>query len=167
MDKGIIENKNKALDDFVKHIKNVEEAYWKKFKVFKRWQEGMYKKFEATGIVELFTGFRCKGYLGRNEIVNYSFQGTAFHCLLWSLTQINAELAERKMESKVIAQIHDNGILDCPPDECDEVQALCTEIATQRIKKEFPWLIVPLSIEWESTMVDGSWYSKKEIEEED
>ena len=160
--KGIIENKNKPLDDFIKHVKEVEEAYWRKFKVFKRWQEGMYRKFEETGIVELFTGFRCKGYLGRNEIVNYSFQGTAFHCLLWSLIQINAELAERKMESKVIAQIHDNGILDCPPDECGEVQALCTEIATQRIKQEFPWLIVPLSIEWETTVADGSWYSKKE-----
>lgn len=160
---GVIEKKNKALDDFTHHIKNVEKAYWKKFKVFKKWQDGMYKKYEATGIVELLTGFRCKGFLGRNEIVNYSFQGTAFHCLLWSLIHINAELKERKMESKINIQIHDNGVIDSPPDECDEVQALCTEIATQRIKKEFPWLIVPLSIEWESTGIDESWFLKKDI----
>jgi len=144
----------------------VEKDYWKKFNVFKKWQEEWYRRYEKTGYIELLTGFRCSGYLGRNELVNYPFQGTAFHCLLWSLIQINAEFRERKMESKVIAQIHDNGILDCPPDEKEDVISLCTEIATQRLREQYPWIIVPLAIEWESTEVDGSWYSKSDIKED-
>jgi DNA polymerase I-like protein with 3'-5' exonuclease and polymerase domains len=71
------------------------------------------------------------------------------------------------MRSRVIAQIHDNAILDCDPDETKEVKDLCTEIATIRLREEFPWIIVPLIIEWESTEIDGSWYAKSEILEED
>lgn len=165
-DIGIIKRRAEALDFFTAHIKNVEEAYWKKFNVFKKWQEEHYKAYEKNGYIELLTGFRCSGYMGRNELVNYLFQGTAFHWLLWSLIEINAEFHERKMESKVIAQIHDNAIIDSPPDEKEEVVTLCTEIATKRIRQFYPWIIVPLAIEWEETEIDGSWYAKKDLTED-
>ena len=167
LNKGMYEKRKEAEDYFIRHVKGVEEKYWKKFHVFKEWQEEWYKRYEKTGYVELLTGFRCQGYLGRNELVNYPFQGTAFHCLLWSVIQINAELRYNKMRSKVVAQIHDNAIIDTDPDEAKEVQELCTEIATKRIREEFPWIIVPLVIEWESTEVDQPWYSKVEMKEED
>jgi len=164
---GIITKVGKAEEQFIEHVRDVEKDYWKKFNVFKKWQEEHYRRYEKTGYVELLTGFRCSGYLGRNELVNYPFQGTAFHCLLWSLIQINAEFRERKMESKVVIQIYDNAVLDSPPDEREDVIGLCTEIATQRIREQYPWIIVPLSIEWESTEVNGSWYGKKDITEGD
>ena len=112
------------------------------------------------------SGFRCKGYIGRNEIVNYRFQGSAFHCLLWSLTQINAEFHERKMNSKVIGQIHDCCLIDTAPGEEKEVKELSTEIATVRIREHFDWINVPLTIEWEQTEKDKSWYSKIETRED-
>lgn len=164
---GLIENRREAEDSFINHVKKIEKKYWNKFKVFKEWQERWYKSYERTGVVELLTGFRCKGYLGRNELVNYPFQGTAFHCLLWSVIQINAEFRERKMKSKVIAQIHDSTVLDCDPDEVKEVKELCTEIATERIRDEYKWIIVPLVIEWEETGVNQSWYSKSAMKEEE
>jgi DNA polymerase I-like protein with 3'-5' exonuclease and polymerase domains len=160
---GLIKKRKEAEDIFIRHVKDVEKAYWKKFHVFKDWQEELYKKYERDGTIELFTGFRCKGYLGRNELVNYLFQGTAFHCLLWSVIQINAELCERDMRSRIIAQIHDNAILDCPPEETKAVYDLSTEIATSRIRIAYPWIKVPLLIDWEETGIDESWYSKKEI----
>lgn len=165
-DVGVIRRKQFALDEFSDHVKKVETAYWKKFKVFKQWQDEQYTLYEKTGIIELLSGFRCRGYSGRNEIVNYRFQGSAFHCLLWSLTQINAELHERKMNTKIIGQIHDCCLLDVDPNEEKEIKILCTEIATKRIREYFEWIIVPLAIEWEETEIDKSWYSKKEIREE-
>ena len=165
--KGLFDKLSEAEDYFIRHVKKVEKAYWEKFHVFKEWQEDWYKSYEKTGYVEYLTGFRAKGYLGRNEIVNYPFQGTAFHCLLWSVIQINAELRLNKMRSRVIAQIHDNAILDCDPDEAKEVKDLCTEVSTIRLREEFPWIIVPLTIEWEETEIDGSWYAKTEMKEED
>ena len=164
---GVVKSKGTALESFINHVKKVEKDYWYKFKVFKRWQEGRYRHFEKTGIVELLSGFRCQGYLGRNEIINYAFQGTAFHCLLWSLTQINGEFKDRKMDSKIIGQIHDCAVIDCAPGEEDEVRKLCTEISTERIKEQFTWLNVPLAIEWEGTETDGNWYLKNGIKEED
>jgi len=165
-DVGIVTKVGKAEEQFVEHVRGVEKDYWKKFNVFKKWQEEHYRRYEKNGYIELFTGFRCSGYLGRNELVNYLFQGTAFHWLLWSVIQINAEFRDRKMESKVIAQIHDNAILDCPPDEKEDVISLCTEIATQRLREQYPWIIVPLAIEWEVTEVDASWYSKADYKED-
>ncbi len=165
---GVIAERGNPVDSFTNHLKKVEEKYWKKFKVFKEWQENWYKNYEKTGVVELLTGFRCSGYMGRNELINYPFQGTAFHCLLWSLIQINAYFCENKMESKVIAQIHDNGIIDCCPDEQKEVKEICTQIATKDIRDHFKWINVPLEVEWESGKINESWYSKnEEVKEEE
>jgi DNA polymerase-1 len=164
---GKVSTEASAAEYFINHVKRVEETYWKKFKVFKEWQDDQYRHFEETGIVELLTGFQCKGYLGRNEIVNYAFQGSAFHCLLWSLTQINAELQEREMRSKVVGQVHDCCVIDTHPDEEKLVKSLCNEIATKRIREHFKWINVPLIIEWESTGIDECWYSKTDIKEDD
>lgn len=166
-ERKIIKNRAKALDDFTNHVKKVEDAYWKKLKVFKQWQDDMYRLYEKDGTVELLSGFRCKGYIGRNEIVNYRFQGSAFHCLLWSLSQINAEFKENKMDSKVVGQIHDCCLVDTHPDEEKEVKSISTEIATLRIREYFKWINVPLIIEWEETEIDKSWYSKKETRDND
>ena len=156
-----------VLDYFINHVKKVEDAYWKKFKVFKQWQDAQYKFYEETGLVKLLSGFECKGYLGRNEIVNYAFQGTAFHCLLWSLIQINGEFKARGMLSKIIGQIHDCCVIDTHPKEEKLVRQIASEIATKRIKEHFKWIIVPLIIEWENTEIDQCWYSKIETREEE
>jgi len=163
---GVLSTKGKPDIEFIQHVKNVETAYWKKFNVFKEWQTGWYDKYEKKGYVELLTGFRCSGYMGRNAIVNYAFQGSAFHCLLWSLTQLNAEFIQRRMKSKVIGQIHDCCIIDCHPDEKEFVIKLGTEIATERILEHFKWINVPIPIEWEATNIDESWYGKSEIKED-
>lgn len=161
---GIIK-RNPELD-FINHVKEVESDYWKKFNVFKKWQTNWYRKYEKKGYVELLTGFRCSGYMGKNAIVNYAFQGTAFHCLLWSLTQIVAEFRERRMKSRVIGQIHDCCIIDCHPDELEFVIDLATEIATERILDNFKWINVPIPVEWETTNINESWYGKSELKED-
>jgi len=165
IDVGVLSNRGNHEESFRNHVKKVEEDYWKKFNVFKYWQESWYNQYEKTGIVELKTGFRCKGYLSRNAIVNYAFQGTAFHCLLWSLIQIASIIREEKLQSKVIGQIHDCCILDMHPSEYDYLISLCTEIATKELRERFPWINIPLAIEWEKTEVDSPWYMKEEFKE--
>lgn len=155
------------LKDFTEHLKGVEKAYWEKFHVFKEWQEEWYRNFEQTGRIRMHTGFECSGYLGRNELVNYTFQGTAFHCLLWSANQINQWLIETGKKSKIVGQIHDCLLFDCYPPERDEIREMSEIISTQNIRKDWPWIIVPLVIEWEETEIDGSWYSKHEIKEDE
>jgi len=44
----------------------------------------------------MFTGFRCGGSVMReNECINAPFQGTAFHCMLWTLIQLDQYQQER------------------------------------------------------------------------
>jgi uracil-DNA glycosylase family 4 len=162
---GILSRRGNPEEDFIDHVKNVERKYWEKFNVFKEWQENWYKKYEKTGYVELKTGFRCQGFLSRNAIVNYAFQGTAFHCLLWSLTQIAGVLREEKLRTKVIGQIHDCCILDNHPDEYDYLVPVCNEIATIEVRNRFDWINIPLAVEWEQTGIDQPWYLKEEFKE--
>ena len=162
---GVCSRRGNPEEDFINHVKHVEQDYWKKFNVFKNWQENWYKTYEKTGFVELKTGFRCQGYLSRNAIVNYAFQGTAFHCLLWALTQIAGIIKDEGLKSKVIGQIHDCCILDLVPEEESYLVPICNQVATIEVREQFPWINIPLSVEWEQTKIDEPWYLKEEVKE--
>lgn len=159
---GILKN---ATDykGFEKHVKTVEEEFWERFKKLRSWQERSWKKYERTGVIELPTGFICKGYMSRNKIVNSPIQGSAFHCLLYSLIHIHKEINRREMKSKIIGQIHDNLVMDCVPSEKEELMEFATKIATDTICKDWKWIIVPLMVSWEGTEVNQSWYYQTKV----
>jgi DNA polymerase I-like protein with 3'-5' exonuclease and polymerase domains len=136
---------------------------WKKFHVFKDWQQEVIDFYRRRGYVELPMGFRRSGYLTINEIINTPIQGTAFHCLLWSYIQISKLLRERGLRSRIRFQVHDSLIINLYPEESEEVRALVRGVMCSRIRKELDFIIVPLDIEEEITPVNGSWYEKKAI----
>jgi DNA polymerase I-like protein with 3'-5' exonuclease and polymerase domains len=91
-------------------------------------------------------------------------QGVAFHCLLWSIIQIDKHLAENGFRTKIVGQIHDSCIFDNDPEEQKDVIDITEYYATKAIKEAFPFLIVPLQLEWEATEVDKPWYTKRGIQ---
>lgn len=148
-------------DDFEDHVKNVETTFWEKFSIYAEWKEKVIKEYQKKGYVEMFFGHRRTGYLTNNMILNSAIQGTAFHCLLWSFIQLDREFEKRKSKTKLIAEIHDENILDlCPPEE-KEILSLVKYIMTKKIREKHDWIIVPLEIEVEITDIDGSWYNKE------
>ncbi|MFA5397576.1 MAG: DNA polymerase [Methanogenium sp.] len=165
-EKGIIKRSasKMPIDFFIDHVKTVEEKFWKKFKVTKQWQEKVIEKYAEKGYFEMFTGFREEGYLSRNDLINWRVQGVAFHCLLWSIIQIDKHLAENGFRTKIVGQIHDSCIFDNDPEEQKDVIDITEYYATKAIKEAFPFLIVPLQLEWEATEVDKPWYTKKGIQ---
>lgn len=150
-------------EKFEAHVKDVEEDFWGRFKKLRQWQERLWGFYERNGYIELATGFTCRGYMSRNKIANSPIQGPAFHCLLYSLIHIHNELLRREMKTKIINQIHDNLITDCCPDEKEEFMLFSEQIATQQIRKDWKWIIVPLIIAWEETDVDCSWYTQEKV----
>jgi uracil-DNA glycosylase family 4 len=148
----------KTYPDFLAHCERDEIKFWKKFAVVKQWHNSLERDYMEKGCVEYVTGFQSEGYLSRNDLFNYPIQGPAFHCLLWSLIELNKELQGRK--TKIIGQIHDSIVFDLYPPEKDLVLNLCTGIMTRRIKRKWPWLIVPLLVEFEITDIDKPWYTK-------
>jgi len=155
----------KSLDDFIDHVEIVEKAFYKKFSLIKEWNEENTNFYNRKGYIQFLFGHRRSGYLSRNALSNYPIQGAAFHCLLWSLIQLQKLSKKEGWKTKIIGQIHDSIVFDLHPDEQDHVIKMAKKIMTMDIRKEFDFLIVPLEVEVEITDVNGSWYSKKKLKE--
>jgi DNA polymerase I-like protein with 3'-5' exonuclease and polymerase domains len=162
-DKGVIYSLASAEQDFEDHVKKVEKKFWDRFKGVKAWQEKMFKSYLEKGYIEQLFGFRTGGWLSKNDICNYNVQGTAFHCLVWAVNRLRLEMRERAMRSMIVGQIHDCCLSDNVPSESQAWYNLSHRIATKDIRDEFPWIIVPLDVEFERTEIDQPWSTKKEF----
>ncbi len=151
---------------FEKHIQQIEQRFWKKkFPTYAKWKKEWYYKYLDKGYMLTKTGFICQGFMSRNEIISYPIQGSAFHCLLWSLIKLvmKGELKKRKMKSLVVAQIHDSVLGDVPPEELDDYLVLVNNVTTKLLRKAWKWINVPLGVEAEVCPVGGSWFDKEEM----
>lgn len=156
--KGIL-----RFSDFEDHIRKVEDDFWGvKFKVYSEWKEEWVAQYRKRGYFDTLTGFRCQGWMKKNEVINYPIQGSAFHCLLWSFIHLDKMMRRRKMKSVLIGQIHDSILADVLEEEMEEFVELLKEIAVKRITEVWDWIILPLEIEVEASPVNGSWFEKKE-----
>lgn len=150
--------------DFEKHLQDVEYDFWNnRFKVYSQWKVDTWEEYLNTLEIKLLTGFTCKGYMKKNDVLNYQIQGTSFHFLLWSLIRIQDHLVKNKFESEIIGQIHDSAIIDTVPEEEQEIIKVAKKIMCEDIRKYWDWIIVPLDIEVEATKINGNWAEKEEI----
>lgn len=153
------------LAKFKDHIKDVERWFWyEQFPVYTAWKKRWYKSYLKQGWFDTITDFRCSGPMRRNEVINYPVQGSAFHCLLWSLTQIHQWLTVNEMETKIIGQIHDSIVFSFHPDEIDKVLEKVRRVMCEDIRKHWPWITVPLEIEVELAPAGKSWNDKVKVE---
>lgn len=147
---------------FEKHIQQVENRFWnERFPKYKQWREWIWAKYQEQGWIKTKTGFVVQGVLKRNEVINLPVQGSAFHCLLWSLIQMQRWLSGSRLETLIIGQIHDSMLLDVPKHELSDVLGMAREIMCERIRQEWIWIITPLDVEAEGS--DVNWYEKKAI----
>jgi len=151
--KGIMD-----LDDFTAHIEDVEKIFWgERFPQYSAWKRKTYNQYKKTGYVDLYTGFRCYGPMKYTEATNYPIQGSAFHCLLYTLINTQKKIAEISGRSCIIGQIHDAIVADIHPEDEETASAIIEEWGTRRIREEWDWINVPLVIEKEVSPVDGCW----------
>lgn len=161
----LLYKKDRIVDctGFYRHVAKVENKFWnEKFRVYNEWKKRTWEEYQEKGYLVFFTGFICKGHLKKNEVLNHRIQGTAFHLLLWSLIKINRYLKKYKFDTTINLQIYDSLVFDMVPDERKELFPIIRKVMTEDIRKEFPWIIVPLDIEAEISKKNGNWY---EIEE--
>jgi DNA polymerase-1 len=149
---------------FEKLIYEVEQDFWtNRFFEYAEWKRKWYSDYQSRGYIDTLTGFRQEGIFKRNEIINYPIQGSAFHCLLWSLIQlVKTELRKYKLKSKIIGQIHDSIVGDVPNGELRDYIQLLQEVMVDKLRKHWKWIIVPLTVEFEVAPKGKSWFEKKE-----
>jgi DNA polymerase-1 len=151
----------KTYQQFEDHIKKVEDRFWgSRFKEYAQWKEDWYSRYLNCGYFDLKTGFRISGEIKRNDVINYPVQGSAFHCLLWSVIQLHKYLEDKS--SMIIGQIHDSIVLDVDPDELQDLLDHMDYLMCRKLQNEWTWINVPLETEVEVTEIDESWDTKKE-----
>lgn len=147
---------------FINHLKNVEDDFWNvRYKKYTKWKDKNWEKYQRRGYVDLKTGFRCTGQMSRNEVNNYPFQGSAFHCLLYTFNETDQFLLDSGLDSVIVSQVHDEITLDVDPPELALVGNTVAEIATVRLPEAWTWIDVPLEVEAEKCEIDEPWSEKK------
>jgi hypothetical protein len=150
------------LAQFIDHVKHVEAWFWKEFAGLREWQERMVSVYQQRGWVEMPFGYRRTDLLNNNKIFNTAIQGTAFHLLLWSYTQLH-HYCKTQWRTDMLGQIHDEILYDLDDSELQEVLNTTEWVMTQLVQERHPWVNVPLAVEPEVTEVDAGWYYKKEM----
>jgi len=146
-------------------VRQVEEDFWnRRFKVYTRWKNKVWADYQKTAEMLTYTGFRIAGPMRRNQVLNFPIQGSAFHCLLWSLIKVQKWLNKNKMKTLLTCQIHDSLIADSPEDEIQDYLGKLKEIITVDLPKVWDWIVVPLIVEAETTAINGNWYEKQGIQ---
>ena len=143
-------------------VQKAEQEFWKKYRGVKKFQEQLIEFYKKNGYVEMFHGFRRRGFLTKNEIVNTPIQGTAFHLLLWACWKLNEIGKEEKWKAKLIGQIHDSMLINSPPNETSHVVEITKRVMTKDILVDHPWIIIPLISDISITGIDEPWHLKKD-----
>jgi len=158
----LLAHKITSLNKFTDHIQKIEKDFWyDRFPVYRKWKERQWIKYQRLGYTESLTGFIFQGVMGKNDVINYPIQGAAFHCLLWSLIQVDQYLSNKN--TAIIGQIHDSGVFDVHPDEFEEVTRTIKQTTCYDLSKAWDWIIVPMEIEIEAAQIDESWAEIKSI----
>lgn len=145
------------------HLKEVEKDFWQnRFGEYAQWKRDWWGAYQENGYFDLLSGFRIFGLYDRKQVCNYPIQGSAFHCLLWCLCQIARKLRKYKMKSMVVGQIHDSLLGDIPTRELQNYMEIAEHVVRDLLPKHFPWIIVPLEIEFELVGPNSNWFRKRE-----
>ena len=147
-----------SVDPFLKHVQVVEKRFWsERYKAYGKWKESAWKSFQRTGLIKFPTGFEATGDLSPNEVNNTPIQGSAFHCLLWSLIHLDRIMMKERWKTRIVGQIHDAILLDVNPYELEHVAKTVKEVMVDRLTEAWDWITVPLEVEAEVFPVDGCW----------
>jgi DNA polymerase-1 len=90
---------------------------------------------------------------GESIALNTPIQGTSADIIKKAMVEIANELKKRNLSAKMIVQVHDELVFDCPKDEFDELKELIREVMENTYT-----LNVPLKVDIE---YGDDWYQAK------
>ncbi|GAB4505576.1 MAG: DNA polymerase I [Anaerolineales bacterium] len=130
------------------------QTYFHQFPGVKKYLDGIRKQAAAQGYVETLLGRRRYFPLLKNptnvnlknreerEAINAPIQGTAADIMKIAMLRIPPALAQAGLHGKMLLQVHDEVVLECPQDELGET----VRVVRQAMETAYP-LDIPLSTE--------------------
>ena len=118
----------------------------------------MIENAKMNGYVETFFGRRIpiKGINSKNfqersfaerQSINAPIQGSAADIIKRAMIKINNVFQEKSIESKMLLQVHDELVFECPKDEINDVSKLIKKEMEQANLPLFP-LNVPIVVDF-------------------
>lgn len=147
---------------FAHHLGQIERDFWgNRFRVFGEWRREEYRRYLERGYFTSPTGMVWRGVYRKNQVLNFGTQCSVFNCLLNALVRLHKWLVHTRKRSLVVNQIHDSMLLECPPEELDEVVGTAVRMMTEDVPLEWDWICVPLGAEVEVCPQGGCWRDKE------
>ena len=140
------------------------QTYYEKNPGVKTYMEGVVKECEEKGYVTTICGRRrdipevhsanhAVREFGKRAAMNAPIQGSAADLIKIAMLNISKTMAERKVQSRMILQVHDELIFNVPVEEVEMMKTLVIEGMTKAMK-----LDVPLTVECNT---GENWYEAK------
>jgi len=132
-----------------KKAKDYIEKYFQHYPKIKEYMDNTVKKCKETGYVETLWGrrryvpeiksnnFNVRQF-GERVAMNAPIQGTAADIIKIAMIHVQKELEERKLESKLIIQVHDELLLETKLEEVEQVKELLVRNMENVIKMSVP-----------------------------
>ena len=129
------------------------EAYLEKYHGVREYMKTVVEKAKADGYVATLygrrrelpelksTNFNTRSF-GERVALNMPIQGTAADIMKLAMVAVHHRLAAEGLRSRLILQVHDELIAECPMDEAERVRAILTEEMENAAH-----LSVPLTVE--------------------
>ena len=133
--------------------------FWRIFSGVKQWQEDLIARYNKEGFVERFGGWKRRGPLTTNMIINTPIQGSCSDIVVDSMNRLS-ELEVDPEEgdwNQAVMNIHDD--LEFYLFE-DELEIRLEEILDLMLFPPFDWINVPLSAE---VSIGDNWGALEEI----
>ncbi|MEO9254548.1 MAG: DNA polymerase I, partial [Tepidiformaceae bacterium] len=124
-------------------------GYYANFPGIADWQKKTLAFTHETGYAETLygrrrylpairsTNFQVRSSAER-EAINMPIQGTAADIIKDAMITVDAELTERKLQSRMILQVHDELIFECPTDEVEAIREMATRIMPKSLVMKVP-----------------------------
>ena len=122
----------------VAEAKAYMEAYFARFPGVKHYMESVVEKAKAEGFVETLwhrrralpeikaSNFNTRSF-GERVALNMPIQGTAADIIKLAMVRVHRRLKGENLAARLIMQVHDELIVECPESEAEHVKALLTE----------------------------------------
>lgn len=152
----------KNYKQFVDHVQKTENRFWnERYTVYRDWKKNNVKQYLKKGFLKTLTGFTCSGLLSANDINNYPIQSIAFHSLLRCFIEVSKRL-QKSFKTRLFGQIHDEMVANLIPSEKEDVMEMIRDVCCVWLRKQCPWIIVPMEIEAGIFGVNENWATEPE-----
>ena len=129
---------SKDIGVTVAEAKNYMEAYFERFAGVHRYMKDVVEQAKEQGYVETLwhrrralpelssSNFNLRAF-GERVALNMPIQGTAADIMKLAMVRVANRLKQENLRAKLLLQVHDELIVECPEEEAEQVRALLRE----------------------------------------